>query len=87
MAGWSRVVEANRRDPVSSWDLVACVFRCRTFAPDVSLEVTGRHAAGAARVLAFDCAVLDPAGGPPLVEGRLMVLPMRPGDVPPEWAP
>ena len=49
------------------------VFRCDSFAPDVALRVRARHAAGHGRTLAFDCAVEDPAGGPPLVEGRLNV--------------
>ena len=49
------------------------VFRCDGFAPDVALRVRARHAAGHGRTLAFDCAVEDPAGGPPLVEGRLNV--------------
>jgi predicted hotdog family 3-hydroxylacyl-ACP dehydratase len=50
------------------------VFRCEAFAPERALEVRARHAAGRAPRLAFDCAVLDPDGGPPLVEGRLTVL-------------
>jgi predicted hotdog family 3-hydroxylacyl-ACP dehydratase len=52
-------------------------FRCESFAPDVPLRVTARHAAGHGDALAFDCAVEDPAGGPPLVEGRLNVLRLR----------
>jgi predicted hotdog family 3-hydroxylacyl-ACP dehydratase len=52
-------------------------FRCETFAPDVPLLVTARHAAGRGDALAFDCTVEDPAGGPPLVEGRLNVLRLR----------
>jgi len=53
------------------------VFRCEAFAPDVALLVTARHAAGRGDSLAFDCTVEDPAGGPPLVEGRLNVLLLR----------
>jgi hypothetical protein len=36
--------------------------------------VSARHAAGHGDTLAFDCSVEDPAGGPPLAEGRLNVL-------------
>ena len=50
------------------------VFRCTSFAPDTPLLVTARHAAGHGDARAFDCTVEDPAGGPPLVEGRLNVL-------------
>jgi predicted hotdog family 3-hydroxylacyl-ACP dehydratase len=50
------------------------VFRCDGFEPGRLLEVTARHAAGSGPSLAFDCAVLDPDGGPPWVEGRLTVL-------------
>lgn len=53
------------------------VFRCRAFAPDVPLRIHARLAAGRGDTLAFDCAVEDPAGGPPLVEGRLNVLLLR----------
>ena len=53
------------------------VFRCRTFAPDVPLRISARLAAARGDTLAFDCAVEDPAGGPPLVEGRLNVLRVR----------
>jgi predicted hotdog family 3-hydroxylacyl-ACP dehydratase len=49
------------------------VFRCEGFAPGRILEVTARHAAGRGPTLAFDCALLDPDGGPPWVEGRLTV--------------
>jgi hypothetical protein len=49
------------------------VFRCERFAPDAVLRVSARHAAGHGASLAFDCAVADPAGGPPLAEGRLNV--------------
>jgi predicted hotdog family 3-hydroxylacyl-ACP dehydratase len=52
-------------------------FRCEAFAPDVALLVSARHAAGRGDALAFDCTVEDPAGGPPLVEGRLNVLRLR----------
>ena len=60
------------------------VFRCRAFAPDVPLRVSARLAAGRGHTLAFDCAVEDPAGGPPLVEGRLNVLLVR--ELPPAGA-
>jgi predicted hotdog family 3-hydroxylacyl-ACP dehydratase len=60
------------------------VFRCRAFAPDVPLRVSARLAAGRGHTLAFDCAVEDPAGGPPLVEGRLNVLLLR--ELPPAQA-
>ncbi len=50
------------------------VFRCEGFLPGSRLEVTARHAAGRGERLAFDCAVLDPDGGLPLVEGRLNLL-------------
>ncbi len=50
------------------------VFRCAGFAPGVALRVTARHAAGRADSFAFDCSVEDPAGGPPLAEGRLHVV-------------
>jgi predicted hotdog family 3-hydroxylacyl-ACP dehydratase len=50
------------------------VFRCDSFAPDVALRVTARHVAGHGDSFAFDCSVEDPAGGPPLVEGRLSVV-------------
>jgi predicted hotdog family 3-hydroxylacyl-ACP dehydratase len=50
------------------------VFRCARFAADAELRVSARYAAGRGDTLAFDCAVEDPAGGPPLVEGRLNVL-------------
>ena len=53
------------------------VFRCRAFAPDVPLRVSARLATGRGKTLAFDCAVEDPAGGPPLVAGRLNVLLLR----------
>jgi len=53
------------------------VFRCAGFAPDAALLVSARHAAGRGDALAFDCTVEDPAGGPPLVEGRLNVLLLR----------
>ena len=53
------------------------VFRCEAFAPDAALVVTARHAAGRGDSLAFDCTVEDPAGGAPLVEGRLNVLLLR----------
>ena len=52
-------------------------FRWGTFAPELPLLVTARHAAGRGDALAFDCAVEDPAGGLPLVEGRLNVLRLR----------
>jgi predicted hotdog family 3-hydroxylacyl-ACP dehydratase len=52
-------------------------FRCEAFAPDVALLVSARFAAGRGDALAFDCTVEDPAGGPPLVEGRLNVLRLR----------
>ncbi len=48
-------------------------FRCDGFAPGRPLEVTARHTAGSGDRAAFDCAVLDPGGGPPLAEGRLLV--------------
>lgn len=50
------------------------VFRCAGFAPDVALTVTARQAGGRADGFAFDCTVEDPAGGPPLAEGRLNVV-------------
>jgi predicted hotdog family 3-hydroxylacyl-ACP dehydratase len=50
------------------------VFRCAGFAPDVALTVTARHAGGHGDSFAFDCTVEDPAGGPPLAEGRLNVV-------------
>ncbi len=52
-------------------------FRCERFAPDTSLVATARLAAGRSDTLAFDCTVEDPAGGAPLVEGRLHVLLLR----------
>ena len=52
-------------------------FRCASFAPDTALFVTARLAAGRGDSLAFDCTVEDPAGGPPLVEGRLNVVLLR----------
>ena len=61
------------------------VFRCEAFAGDAALLVTARHAAGHGDTLAFDCAVEDPAGGPPLVEGRLNVLLLR--ELPPPAGP
>jgi predicted hotdog family 3-hydroxylacyl-ACP dehydratase len=53
------------------------VFRCRAFPPDAPLRVSAKLAAARGDTLAFDCAVEDPAGGPPLVEGRLNVLLLR----------
>jgi predicted hotdog family 3-hydroxylacyl-ACP dehydratase len=50
------------------------VFRCDGFDPDGTLDVVARHSAGGRGRLAFEAAVLDPGGGPPLVEGRLTVL-------------
>ena len=50
------------------------IFRCDAFDPEQRLEVTARHATGRTRRFAFECAVLDPAGGAPLVEGRLNLL-------------
>ena len=50
------------------------VFRCDGFAPGVALRITARHAGGRAESFAFDCTVEDPAGGPPLAEGRLNVV-------------
>lgn len=52
-------------------------FRCASFTPDVPLFVTARLAVSRADSLAFDCAVEDPAGGAPLVTGRLNVLLLR----------
>ncbi|MEN8162261.1 MAG: hypothetical protein ABFS41_19475, partial [Myxococcota bacterium] len=52
-------------------------FRCDGFAPDKTLVATARLAAGRSDTLAFDCTVEDPAGGAPLVEGRLHVLLLR----------
>ena len=52
-------------------------FRCASFEPGQRLVVSAHHAAGRRDLLAFDCAVEDPAGGAPLVEGRLNVLPLR----------
>ncbi len=52
-------------------------FRCDAFAPDRRLEVwarPARRATGLSRRFAFECAVLDPDGGPPLVEARLNLL-------------
>jgi len=49
-------------------------FACDAFEPGRILEVTARHAAGRDERLAFDCAVLEPSGGPLLAEGRLNVL-------------
>jgi len=48
-------------------------FRGDAFAPDTPLRVRARHAAGRGTTLAFDCAVLDPAGGEPLVAARVNV--------------
>jgi acyl-CoA thioesterase FadM len=50
------------------------VFRADAFDPGQPLEVTARHATGRTKRFAFECAVLDPAGGAPLVEGRLNLL-------------
>ena len=50
------------------------LFRCERFTPGIVLRVSARHAAGHGDTLAFDCTVEDPAGGPPLAEGRLNVL-------------
>jgi predicted hotdog family 3-hydroxylacyl-ACP dehydratase len=50
------------------------VFRCAAFAPDASLRVTARLAGQHGDGFAFDCTVEDPAGGPPLAEGRLNVV-------------
>lgn len=55
------------------------VFRCDGFAADAELRATARHVAGRDDALAFACTVEDPAGGPPLVEGRLHVLLLREG--------
>jgi predicted hotdog family 3-hydroxylacyl-ACP dehydratase len=60
------------------------VFRCASFTADVPLLVSARHAMGRGDTLGFDCAVLDPGGGEPLVAGRLNVrllheLPKPPG--------
>lgn len=52
-------------------------FRCEDFAPQVPLHVSARPAAGRGDTLAFACAVEDPEGGAPLVEGRLNVLLLR----------
>ena len=52
-------------------------FRCAHFAPGTALRVSARFAAGRGDTLAFDCAVEDPAGGPPLAEGRLNVRLLR----------
>lgn len=49
-------------------------FRSADFDPTRRLEVSARFAAGRGDHLAFDCAVHDPDGGPPLAEGRLNVL-------------
>jgi predicted hotdog family 3-hydroxylacyl-ACP dehydratase len=57
------------------------VFRCTRFEPEVELRVRARLAVRRGDTLAFDCAVDDPAGGAPLVEGRLNVL-LLPG-IPP----
>jgi predicted hotdog family 3-hydroxylacyl-ACP dehydratase len=51
-------------------------FRCTGFEPAQRLVVVARHAAGRRDLLAFDCEVADPAGGAPLAEGRLNVLPL-----------
>jgi predicted hotdog family 3-hydroxylacyl-ACP dehydratase len=53
------------------------VFRCECFTPDQAIVATARLAAGRSDTLAFDCTVEDPAGGAPLVEGRLHVLLLR----------
>jgi predicted hotdog family 3-hydroxylacyl-ACP dehydratase len=50
------------------------VFRCARFAPEAELHVRARLALRRGDTLAFDCAIDDPAGGAPLVEGRLNVL-------------
>jgi predicted hotdog family 3-hydroxylacyl-ACP dehydratase len=52
-------------------------FRCASFEPGQRLIVSARHVAGRRDLLAFECAVEDPAGGEPLVAGRLNVLPLR----------
>ena len=54
------------------------VFRCTSFAPGIPVTVTARHAGGRGDTLAFDCTVEDPAGGPPLAEGRLNVVLLEP---------
>ena len=53
------------------------VFRRRVFARDVPLRIRARLAAHRGDSFAFDCRIDDPAGGPPLVEGRLNVLLLR----------
>jgi len=53
------------------------VFRCDGFERAPLLQVTARHAAGRSRMLAFECSVLHPDTGRPLVEGRLHVLAAR----------
>jgi predicted hotdog family 3-hydroxylacyl-ACP dehydratase len=50
------------------------VFRCTKLAPEAELRVRARLALRRGDSFAFDCAVDDPAGGPPLAEGRLNVL-------------
>jgi hypothetical protein len=60
------------------------VFRCERFTPDQAIVATARLAAGRSDTLAFDCSVEDPAGGAPLVEGRLHVLLLR--ELPPAGA-
>jgi predicted hotdog family 3-hydroxylacyl-ACP dehydratase len=60
------------------------VFRCECFTPDQAIVATARLAAGRSDTLAFDCTVEDPAGGAPLVEGRLHVLLLR--ELPPAGA-
>jgi len=54
-------------------------FRCASFAPDVPLAVTARLAGRLGDGFAFDCTVEDPAGGPPLVEGRINVVLLEAG--------
>lgn len=53
------------------------LLRCDAFEPDRPLEIVARparRATGLSRRFAFECEVLDPAGGEPLVEGRLNLL-------------
>ena len=50
------------------------VFRCARFEPGAELRVRARLAVRRGDALAFDCAIDDPAGCAPLLEGRLNVV-------------
>jgi predicted hotdog family 3-hydroxylacyl-ACP dehydratase len=78
-----RALGAAPGDAVAQPALLLGARRLRLYAthldPEQELEVEARHAAGERGLVAFDCALRDPARGATLAEGRLNVYTLREG--------